>query len=54
MPEPRKWSTWEVLVFTGLISFGFVASVAFPPLMIFYSLGCIAWLIYWFSTKDRK
>jgi hypothetical protein len=52
--QPRQWSGGEVLIFSLLLMFGGVATVAFPPLLILYALGCVGWLIYWCSTRGGK
>jgi hypothetical protein len=44
----------EVAVFTLLIMFGTTAAASFPPLLVLYALGCVAWFVYWFSTNEPK
>jgi hypothetical protein len=50
--KPRKWTPAEVAVFSTLLAFGTAAWVAFPPLLVFYVIGCVLWLVYWYSSSD--
>ena len=52
--KPRKWTPAEVAVFILLIVFGMVAASSFPPLLVVYVIGCVAWFVYWFSTNNPK